>query len=122
MNRIRFVMHREQRILLLDFTNCTASEVAALCDRVPETVTREPLGSVLIAADFSDAEFNREAVERLKIATAFDRPHIKRAAWVLTDNMPKALYDSVRSFSAREFPVFSTLQEAMDYLVSQPTA
>jgi hypothetical protein len=37
---------------------------------------------------------------------------------VLTENLPKALYDSIRSFSAREFPVFTTRDEAMDYLVS----
>ncbi len=36
----------------------------------------------------------------------------------LAGNLPKALYESVRSFSAREFPVFDTREEAMDYLVS----
>jgi hypothetical protein len=81
-------------------------------------VTGEPVGSVLVVADFSGAAFNRNAVERIKIATAIDRPHIKRAAWVLAGNLPKALYESVRSFSAREFPVFDTREEAMDYLVS----
>jgi hypothetical protein len=118
MERIRFVTHRDQRILLVDLSNCSAPEVAAIADQVPEIVTREPLGSVLIVADFTDAEFTRDAVERIKIATVFDRPHIKRAAWVLTENLPKALYDSIRSFSAREFPVFATRDEAMDYLVS----
>jgi len=118
MDRIRFVMHRNQRILLLDFTGCTAEEVGALSDRVPETVSREPLGSVLLVADFSGSEFSRTAVERIKIATALDRPHIKRSAWVLTANLPKALYDSIRSFSVREFPIFATREEAMDYLVS----
>ena len=48
----------------------------------------------------------------------FDRAHIKRAAWVLSENLSKTLYDSVRSFSAREFPVFATREEALDYLVS----
>jgi hypothetical protein len=118
MDRIRFVTHRGQRILLVDFTGCSAQEVAAMADRVPDVVTREPLGSVVLAADFSDAEFTRDAVERVKIASALDRPHIKRAAWVLTENLPKALYESIRSFSAREFPVFATRDEAMDYLVS----
>ncbi len=89
-----------------------------LCDRVPEVVTHEPMASLLVVADFSGAEFSRDAVERIKIATALDRPHIRRAAWVGTDNLPKALYDSIRSFSAREFPVFGTRQEAMDYLAS----
>jgi len=118
MDRIRFITHREQRILLVDFTDCAADEVAFTADRVPETVTQEPLDSVLLLADFSRAQFTRESVERVKIAAVFDRPHLKRSAWVLTENLPKALYDSIRSFSRREIPLFATREEALDYLVS----
>ena len=118
MDRVRFLTHHNQRILLLDFTGCTAEEVATISEHVPEIVTQEPTGSVLVVADFAGAEFSRDAVERIKIATALDRPHIKRAAWVRTENLPKTLYDSIRSFSAREFPIFATREEAMDYLVS----
>ncbi len=118
MDRIRFVTHHGLRILLVDCTNCEADELTELADRVPDIVTQEPLGSLLIAADFTDADFTREAIEHIKIAAAFDRPHVKRTAWVLTGNMPKALFDSIRSFSARQLPVFATLNEALDYLVS----
>ncbi len=118
MDPIRFVTHRDQRILLLDFRESTPDQVAELSSRVPEVITREPMGSVLVVADFSGVKFSREAVERIKIATALDRPHIKRAAWVLTENLPKALYDSIRSFSARDIPVFDTREKALDYLVS----
>ncbi len=118
MDRLRFVTHRDHRILLLDFTNCSAEEVGQIASSAPGIVTREPTGSVLAVADFTGAEFDRDAVERIKIATAFDRAPVKRAAWVLTENLPKALYDSVRSFSAREFPIFATREEALDYLVS----
>ncbi len=118
MERISFVIHRDERILLLDFTNCSPEEVAEIADRVPAIVTKEPAGSVLTVADFSGAEFDKDAVERIKVATAFDRPHVKRAAWVLTENLPKALYDSVRRFSAREFPVFHTREAALDYVVN----
>jgi hypothetical protein len=118
MDRIRFITHREQRVLLVDFTDCAPEEVAGIADRVPDTVTQEPPGSVLILGDFSRARFTRECVEHLKIAAAFDRPHLKRSAWVFTENLPKALFDSVRSFSAREIPSFATREEALDYLVS----
>ena len=118
MERIRFVTHQNQRILLLDFTGCSSEEVADISDQVPAIVTKEPSDSVLVVADFSGAEFSREAVEHIKIATAFDRAFVKRAAWVLTHNLPQTLYDSVRSFSAREFPIFATREEALDYLVS----
>jgi hypothetical protein len=118
MDRIRFVTQGDQRILLLDFTNCTAQEVSAIADQAPAIVAQEPSGSVLVVADFSGAEFSRNAVEHIKFATVFDRAYIKRAAWVLTGNLPKALYDAVRHFSAREFPVFATREEALNYLVS----
>lgn len=117
MDRIRFLTHRGQRVLLLDFTDCSPAEVAALADHVPEIMTQEPEGSVLALADFGGAEFTRDAVEHIKIATAIDRPHVKRAAWVCAENLPKTLYDSIRSFSAREFPMFNTREEALDYLV-----
>lgn len=116
MDRIRFVTHREQRVLLLDFTGCTAEEVAELVDRVPEVVTREPRGSVLVVADFTGAEFSRDAVERMKIATALDRPHVKCSVWVGVDNLPKTLFDSIRTFSAREFPIYTDRSEALDYV------
>ncbi len=118
MDRIRFITHREQRILLVDCADCAPDEVAAVADQVPETVTHEPPGSLLVLGDFSRAHFTREAVEHVKIAAAFDRAHLKRSAWVLTENLPKALYDSIRSFSAREIPIFATREEALDYLVS----
>jgi hypothetical protein len=103
-------------MLLLDFSGCNEEEVAAIADRVPEVVTREPLASVLLVADFTGAKFSREAVEHVKIAAALDKPHIKCSAWVLTDNLPKALFDSVRIFSARKFSVFDSREKALDYL------
>jgi hypothetical protein len=118
MDRIRFITHREQRILLVDCTDCAPDELAAIADELPEVVTQEPLGSLLVLGDFSNAKFTREAVEHVKIAAAFDRAHLKRSAWVLTENLPKALYDSIRSFSAREIPIFATRDEALDCLVS----
>ena len=118
MDRIRFITHREQRILLVDCSHCMAGEVATIADLLPDFVTREPLGSVLVLADFSGAQFSREAVEHIKIAAVFDRPHLKRSAWVLTENLPKAFYDSIQSFSVRQIPTFTTREEAMEYLVS----
>ena len=118
MDRIRFITHREQRILLVDCSHCMAGEVATIADLLPDFVTREPLGSVLVLADFSGAQFSREAVEHVKIAAVFDRPHLKRSAWVLTENLPKAFYDSIQNFSVRQIPTFTTREEAMEYLVS----
>jgi hypothetical protein len=116
--RIQFIDYHGHKVLLLDFSNASAEEVAATADRVPALVTAQPLASVLLLADFTSAQFTRAAVERIKVAAAFDRAHVKRSAWVHADTLPKTLYDSIRSFSSRDFPIFPSREEALVYLVS----
>ena len=93
--------------------------VAAIIDEVPKHITREPLASVLVVGDFSRSTFTKETVEHLKIAAVFDRPHLKKAAWVFTENLNETLLESIRTFSAREIPTFRTREEALEYLVTE---
>ena len=122
MDRIVFLTFRNHQVLLADCSHCSAEELAAVIDDVPRHVTREPLGSVLLLADFSRSVFNKETVEHLKLAAVFDRPHLKKSAWVLTQNLPTTLYESVRTFSGREIPTFGTREEALEYLVDDTSA
>ncbi len=119
MERISRITFRGHKVLLVDCSDCSPEELAAVADDVPRHVTKEPLSSVLLLADFSHSIFNKETVEHLKVATVFDRPHVKKSAWVLTENLPKALYDSIRTFSGREIPVFAIREEALEYLVKE---
>jgi hypothetical protein len=119
MDRIVYLTFRNQQVLLADCSDCSPEELAAVIDEVPKHVTQHPLGSVLALADFSRSKFTKETVEHLKLAAVFDRPHLKRSAWVLTQNLPKTLYESVRTFSGREIPTFETREEALEYLVSE---
>ncbi len=119
MDRIVFLTFRNQQVLLADCSDCSPEELAAVIDEVPKHVTSEPPGSVLLLADFSRSKFTKETVEHLKIAAVFDRPHLKRSAWVLTQNLPKTLYESIRTFSGREIRTFETREEALEYLVGE---
>src|SRR5215471_15773883 len=118
MERISFITFRGHRVLIADCSDCSGAELTAIIDEVPMHVTREPLGSVLGLGDFSRAVFTKETVEHLKLTAVFDRPHVKKSAWVLTENLDKTLYDSIRSFSKRDIPTFPTREEALEYLVS----
>jgi hypothetical protein len=121
MDRIVFLTSRNQQVLLADCSDCSPEELAAVIDEVPKHVTTQPAGSVLLLADFSRSVFTKETVEHLKLAAVFDRPHLKRSAWVLTQNLPKTLYESVRTFSGRQIPTFATREEALEYLVGPPS-
>jgi hypothetical protein len=118
MERLRYVEHRGKRILLADLNACTEDQLAECIRSVPHYVTKQPEHSVLLLGDFTGAHFTKETIEELKIAAVFDRPHIAKAAWVLSDNLHKVLLESIRNFSGREIPVFATREEALDYLAS----
>jgi hypothetical protein len=49
----------------------------------------------------------------------FDRPYVKRAAFVGAQSLPKVFYEALKTFSQREFRKFKTREEAMDWLVRE---
>ena len=97
MDRIVFLTFRNRQVLMADCSDCSPEELTAVIDQVPKHVTKEPLGSVLLLGDFSRSVFTKETVEHLKLAAVFDRPHLAKSAWVLTENLDKTLYQSIRT-------------------------
>src|SRR5436853_569007 len=97
----------------------TADQLVAAGDLVPSFVATQPRGSVLLLADFTGSKFDKAAIEALKKATVFDRPHIKRSAWVGTEQLPKVFYENIKSFSQRSLPTFKTREEALEWLVGE---
>lgn len=117
-NRIRFISHQGKKILLVDCTNCTVEQLMELSALVPVEVTSQPQGSVLLLADFTGAVFDRNSVDRLKPSLVFDRPYIKRSAWVGVEQLPNIFYEHLKAFSQRDLPIFKTREEALDWLVA----
>ena len=118
-NRIRFIRHEGQKILLVDLSNCSAPEVKRISELVPKFVTSHPKGSLLLLADFTGAEFDREAITTMKEGTVFDRPYLKKSAWVGTENLPKVFYEHIKVFSQRDLPTFKSREEALQWLVQE---
>jgi hypothetical protein len=117
--RIRFVSYKGKQVLLVDVTNCTVAEMIELAPLVPAQIASEPRGSVLLLADFTGSKFDKTAFESLKQAVVLDRPHLKRSAWVGVEALPKVYYENLKHFSQRDLPVFTTREEALEYLVAE---
>jgi hypothetical protein len=116
-DRIQFITHQGKQILQVDLSNCSGSEVATIVRAVPELVTTRPRNSVLILSHFTGASFDEEAVRLMKEAAVFDKPFIKKTAWVGAEDLPDVFSESIRSFSRRDFPSFETREEALTWLV-----
>ena len=116
MERTRFINHGGKRILELDLTRCSASEVEKVVRALPDRVTAEPLASVRMLVDFTGATFDSEALRTMKEAAIFNKAHIKKTAWIGVESLPQSFQDDVSKFSRREFPVFKSRTEALDWL------
>ena|SRR5438270_4766932 len=116
--RLQWVEHQGQKILVVDFSRATREDIMPLLDDIQEVVSESPDGSLLTLADFTGIRVDKAMATRMKEVLALDRPHVKRSAWVGTETLPKAFYDNFKSFSRREFPTFATREEAMEWLVT----
>jgi hypothetical protein len=114
--RIRFIDHQGKRVLLVDFSNCPAKEVEKIARAVPDYVTVQPRGSVLVLTDFTGAAFDRDALRAMKETAVFDKPFVKKSALIGTENFPWDFYEELKSFSRRELLIFKTREEALAWL------
>jgi hypothetical protein len=116
---IQFTTHKGKRILLVDFSHCSSTKVAEVARAVPEVVTAQPRASVLILSDYTGASLDQEALRALKESAVFDKPFVKKSAWIGAENFPQVFADDMKSFSRREFPAFKTRQEALEWLAAE---
>jgi len=117
--RVRFIEHSKKSILLIDFTHCSTQEMMSVLADIQAIVTTHPRGSVLTLADFTGAQIDKDVAKRIKEVLVFDRPYVKRSAWVGTDSLPQVFYEGFKQFSQRDFPKFATRDEAMEWLVKE---
>jgi hypothetical protein len=115
--RIRFINHEGKRILQVDLSKCTAREAEETTRRVPDVVTVEPRGSVLIITNFEGSSFDAAALRAIKETAVFDKPFVKKSALVGTLSLPREFHDEMERFSRRDFAIFGTREEALRWLV-----
>jgi hypothetical protein len=115
--RIVFITHRGKEILLVDLSNCPAREAERVLRAIPDVVTAQPRASVLILADFTGATLDAEARRAMKESAVFNKPYVKKSAWVGTESLAEDFHAEIRAFSRREFTFFRTQAEAMAWLV-----
>ncbi|MGA9528322.1 MAG: hypothetical protein WBS24_09415 [Terriglobales bacterium] len=116
MEHIRVVPYQGKKILSVNFAHCLPAQVEEILRVLPDHVTTQPVKSVLLLVDFTGASFNADAIRTMKETAIFDKPYVKKTAWIGADSLPFSLRGDVSEFSGREFPIFKTLTEAMEWL------
>src|ERR1700691_3243376 len=82
LDRTQFITHQDKRVLLIDLSNCSASEVENTFRKLPDIVAMYPRDSMLILSDFTGASFDAEAIRVMKETAVFNKPYVRKSAWV----------------------------------------
>ena len=91
-------------------------------DQVMKVVTAQPKDSVVTLTDWKGAEPGRADLTRMKEVAVYDRPYVKRAAFINGEHLPKVHQQHLESSRARTFANHVTKEEALDWLVADDKA
>ena len=123
MERVRFITHKGQKVLLVDYTNLSDdAEILKMIEMREFLVDSQPKNSVLAVIVTTGAKFSKEVLTRAKEANVYDLPYVRRAALVGVSEQQKAAVDAVATFAHRHWEKFETLAEALDWIVSEEAA
>jgi len=116
MDKARFVQHKGKEIFILDCSGCKPAEVHQIIDECARQVRCRPPKSVRTLTIAGGGKFDNETITRLKELTKGNEPHVHRAALVGITGLYKVVVTAISMFSKREFHLFDTMEEALDFL------
>ena len=121
MNRVRFIEHKNQKILLLDFTQCKTDEVLEVIREGERIIRAHPGKSLLTLTKTEGATFDTDVIKAMKEFANGNEPYVRAAAIVGIKGLQKIILDAVSLFSKREFGVFDDEEKAREYLIQKNT-
>jgi hypothetical protein len=119
MSGVRFIEHRDKRILHIDFGGCELDEFVGIIKESKKLIAKEPHASVLTLTNVAGAHVNPMASKVLKEFTTFNKPYVKAGAVLGASGLLKLEFDIVTKFSGRNLARFDNPEEAKNWLVSQ---
>ena len=114
--RVRFITHAGQNVLLLDYSNCDVVMLKLVVEEGHKVIARELPNSVLTLTDVTGTSFDGESVAVLKSRVAANAPYVKRAAVIGISGLQALIYAGVQTFSNRRIPLFASRAEALLWL------
>jgi hypothetical protein len=119
MERVEFINHKGNRILVLDLTGLATGDMLPQLEKTRKLVSAEPLTSVKTFIDATNTHIDLQSMQALKDLAADDKPFVKASATVGINGPLGVLLDTVEKLSGRSFKRFGTRDEALDWLSRQ---
>ena len=115
--RLQLIDHNGQCVLLIDHNHARAAEIESDLAEIQGYITSQPAKSALVLTDWTGAEITKPVLMAAKKVAAYDRPHVKRSA-IVANAKARDLVKALEMFSARNFGMFETREEALRWLTA----
>jgi hypothetical protein len=120
MKQVYFKVHKGKSILVQDLTGIEDVKVSiAIFDRTQSMILKEPLKSVRLLTNVTNAHYDHEAVEHMKKFSTKVTPHIQASAVVGVQGVKKIVVQTLILLTGRQIVLRSSMQEALDWLAQQ---
>jgi hypothetical protein len=119
--RVRFLQHRGQRILFIDFSGLhAADDILREMDVAREIIRSQPPASLRVLTDVKGAKYSPPVMDAMKEFTAGNKPYVRHSAVAGMERVHRVLYRAVLLFSRRSIEIFDANDAALDWLAAQP--
>lgn len=120
--RVRFILHKQRRVLLYDFTNLSDMDGALeLIDYARMVAAQQADQSLYTLTDISDSHYDRKVTAALQELAKHNKPYVIAGAAVGVSGLAKVVFRSILAFSGRSnIKVFDSRDEALDWLAAYP--
>lgn len=117
MNSIHFIDYKKCRILLIEFNNLyTQEDVLGMLAQAEAYISKQPLNSLYTLTTIGDFDFDSTIVAAFRDYVLHNTPYVLHAAVVGLEDFRQMIYDAVTTASGRDFVLFSSTEEAKEYL------
>jgi hypothetical protein len=117
--RSKWIEHKGQRIFYQDFSGLFFNSEAVKEEllAVQTVVIKEPKNSVLVVSNFTDTTIGTDLMPLLNAASKMTKDHVRKTAVLGVTGVKRTLGDLLSRLTGQPLMYFSTLEEAIDWLV-----
>ena len=120
MPRVEFILHKGAQILDLDLRGSKdVNDNIAAFRKAQKIAILEPLKSVKLITDVTDAHYDSNGVKVMKEFSKSVTPHMKASAAVGVTGIKKIILQSLIMLAGRDIKLFNTREEALEWLSKQ---
>lgn len=119
MSRVATSLHKDRRLVEIDFTGCTPGAFAPVIAEAQRLIQASPKGSVLALTCLEEVRFDPGTVLEMERFVSAVMPHLKANALVGITGLKKVVFGGIKPLYKIPVELFDDAAAAKDWLAAR---